>query len=106
MDFSSGGLLGGRLAVSSVGLRALGETLADLLVQELLLNARSLLAGIDFLFLNMGYKAARCVECCALVEHGEREDELVKYHEWVALPLKPLPVHGVPFTVHRYLHLD
>jgi len=29
-----------------------------------------------------------------------------KYHNWVALPLRPVTVDGLPFSVPRYLHLD
>eukprot|EP00983_Pelagomonas_calceolata_P024369 766634-Pelagomonas_calceolata.AAC.1 len=42
----------------------------------------------------------------ALAEHGEHTYKLAKYHHWMALPLRPLSVHGTPFYVPRYLHLD
>eukprot|EP00983_Pelagomonas_calceolata_P129221 1161588-Pelagomonas_calceolata.AAC.3 len=42
----------------------------------------------------------------ALAEHGEQPNKLAKHHHWTALPLKPLSVHGAPFSVPRYLHLE
>eukprot|EP00983_Pelagomonas_calceolata_P003792 122922-Pelagomonas_calceolata.AAC.1 len=44
----------------------------------------------------------------ALAEHAVTvsAQTTTKYHLWVALLLKPLPVHGTPFSVPRYLHLD
>eukprot|EP00983_Pelagomonas_calceolata_P080486 1155164-Pelagomonas_calceolata.AAC.1 len=42
----------------------------------------------------------------AWAEHGEHTNKIAKCHHWVALPLKPLPVHGEPFSVPRYLYLD
>eukprot|EP00983_Pelagomonas_calceolata_P055089 1143980-Pelagomonas_calceolata.AAC.2 len=39
----------------------------------------------------------------ALAEHVELTNKLTKYHHWVAIPLS---VHGAPFPVPRYLHLD
>eukprot|EP00983_Pelagomonas_calceolata_P114614 1160112-Pelagomonas_calceolata.AAC.9 len=42
----------------------------------------------------------------ALAEHGKHTNKLAKYHQWMALPLRPLSVHGAPFSVPRYLHLD
>eukprot|EP00983_Pelagomonas_calceolata_P127725 1161439-Pelagomonas_calceolata.AAC.4 len=31
---------------------------------------------------------------------------IISHHNWMALPLRPLSVHGAPFSVPRYLHLD
>eukprot|EP00983_Pelagomonas_calceolata_P054873 1143889-Pelagomonas_calceolata.AAC.1 len=44
----------------------------------------------------------------ALAEHGEHTNKLAtgKYHHWMALPLRPLSVHGAPFSVPIYLYLD
>eukprot|EP00983_Pelagomonas_calceolata_P013823 442808-Pelagomonas_calceolata.AAC.1 len=42
----------------------------------------------------------------ALAEHGEHMNKLAMYHHWMALPVRPFTVHGVPFSVPRYLHLD
>eukprot|EP00983_Pelagomonas_calceolata_P069472 1150372-Pelagomonas_calceolata.AAC.1 len=42
----------------------------------------------------------------AMAEDGEHTNKLAKYHHWMAFPFKPLPVHGAPFSVPRYLHLD
>eukprot|EP00983_Pelagomonas_calceolata_P038197 1136704-Pelagomonas_calceolata.AAC.1 len=42
----------------------------------------------------------------ASAEHGEHTNKYAKYHHWMALPLRPLPVHGAPFPVPRYLYLD
>eukprot|EP00983_Pelagomonas_calceolata_P079906 1154903-Pelagomonas_calceolata.AAC.8 len=35
----------------------------------------------------------------ALAEHGEHMNKIAKYHHWMALPLRPLSVHGAPFYV-------
>eukprot|EP00983_Pelagomonas_calceolata_P046979 1140417-Pelagomonas_calceolata.AAC.2 len=37
----------------------------------------------------------------ALAEHGEHMSKLAKHHHWMALPLRPLSVHGAPFSVPR-----
>eukprot|EP00983_Pelagomonas_calceolata_P029192 914999-Pelagomonas_calceolata.AAC.1 len=37
----------------------------------------------------------------ALAEHGEHASKLAKCHHWMALPLKPLSFHGVPFSIPR-----
>eukprot|EP00983_Pelagomonas_calceolata_P062330 1147253-Pelagomonas_calceolata.AAC.1 len=34
-----------------------------------------------------------------LAEHGEHMNKLAKHHHWMALPLRPLSVHGAPFSV-------
>eukprot|EP00983_Pelagomonas_calceolata_P000999 34790-Pelagomonas_calceolata.AAC.1 len=33
-------------------------------------------------------------------------NKLAKYYHWMALPLRPLPDHGTPLSVPRYVHLD
>eukprot|EP00983_Pelagomonas_calceolata_P087435 1156959-Pelagomonas_calceolata.AAC.1 len=37
----------------------------------------------------------------ALAQQGEHTNKLAKYHHWMALPLRPLSVHGAPFSVPR-----
>ena len=36
----------------------------------------------------------------------DQMDKAAKYHNWVALPLRSVPVDGPPISVPRYLHLD
>eukprot|EP00983_Pelagomonas_calceolata_P068352 1149889-Pelagomonas_calceolata.AAC.3 len=37
----------------------------------------------------------------ALADHGEHTNKTAKYHHWMALPLRPLFVHGAPFSIPR-----
>jgi len=39
-------------------------------------------------------------------DNADHVNKAAKYHNWVALPLKPVTVDGPPFNLPRYLHLD
>ena len=38
--------------------------------------------------------------------NDDQVNKAAKYHNWVALPLRPVTVDGPPFSLPRYLHLD
>eukprot|EP00983_Pelagomonas_calceolata_P064945 1148376-Pelagomonas_calceolata.AAC.1 len=42
----------------------------------------------------------------ALAEHGEHTNKVAKHHHWMTLPLRPLSVHGAPFSVPNSIRLS
>eukprot|EP00983_Pelagomonas_calceolata_P005019 164179-Pelagomonas_calceolata.AAC.1 len=46
------------------------------------------------------------IEGLGRTQWTEHTNKLAKYHQWMVRPLKPLSVHGAPFSVPRSTHLN